>query len=467
MRPIPVSQQDTCSELRMTGITGIIRPLIVAALAAAILGGCAETSLPEATGKGTINTINAMPASPSVVFLIEERVLGSVGYKTALGGQPFDDLTYNFNFEFTFSGDTAPTRVATEFLDVVADTEYTFVLTGSITAPVVTLWERPERDWSDTETVFEAGIAHLSPALGDVDVYFAPTGTAPLLGEERAKLSFGERMPEIDLENGEYEVIITARDDPAAILYQSHPVFYLARLSYTLAIFDADPSITGNISVRSFAGLGALSELPDANFMPTLRTVHAAFGTENIDIFADEDFTAAIFSDLGFGESTGDLAVDDGILLYTYTVVGDSGVIIDEETQFVSRGQRVSTFLVGLLGTDLSRIILADNRRSIETHAKLRLIQAAANFETLDLYFVDAGTDITDINPTLAGMPFGFFSNFAAQAAGSYDFILTLPGEKVLVATPLQLDLVDGDVVEVLMIDTVDPTLVEVAITSF
>ncbi len=448
-------------------MTGIFRAAIVAALAAAILGGCAETSLPQATGKGTINGINAMPASPSVSFLIEDRVIGNVGYKAILGGQSFDDLTYNFNFEFIGSGDTAPTRVATEFLDVVADTEYMFVLTGSITAPVVTLWERPERDWSDTETVFEAGFAHLSPALGDLDVYFALTGTAPVLGEERAKLSFGERVPEIDLENGEYELIITARDDPATILYQSPPVIYSARVSYTLAIFDADPSITGNISVRSISSLGLSSELPDPGFMPTLRTVHAAFGTENIDIYADEDLTAAIFSDLAFGESTGDLPVDDGTSPYTYTVVGDSGVIIDEQEQFVPAGQRVSTFLAGLLGADLSRIVLADNRRSIETHAKLRLIQAAANFETLDLYFVDAGTDITDINPTLAGMPFGFFSDFAPQAAGSYDFILTLPGEKVLITTPLQLDLVDGDVVEALMIDTVDPTLVEVVITSF
>jgi len=448
-------------------MTGIFRALVVAALAAAILGGCAETSLPEATGKGTINMINAMPASPSVTFLIEERILGSVGYKIALGGQSFDDLTYNFNFQFTFAGDAAPTRLVTEFLDVVADTEYTFVLTGSITAPVVTLWERPDRDWSGTETVFAAGIAHLSPALGDVDVYFAPTGTAPVLGEERAKLSFGERLPEIDLENGEYELLITARDDPAVILYQSHPVIYIARFSYTLAIFDADPSITGNISVRSISDLGLSSELPDANFMPTLRTVHAAFGTENIDIYRDDNFTTPIISNLGFGETTEDLPVPDGAVNYTYTAVGNPGAIISELNQLIPRGQRISTVLVGLPGTDLMRIILTDNRRSIETHAKVRLIQAAANFETLDLYFVDAGTDITDINPTFPGMLFGFASDFAAQTAGSYDLILTLPDEKDPIATPLQLDLVEGDVVEALMIDTVDPTIVEIAITSF
>lgn len=447
-------------------MTGIFRALIVAALAAAMLGGCAETSLPEATGKGTINMINAMPASPSVAFLIEERILGGVAYKVAHGAQSFDDLTYNFNFEYIVPGDTAPIRTATAFLDVVADNEYTFVLTGSVTAPDVTLWERPQRDWSGTETVFEAAIAHLSPALGDVDLYFAPTGTAPVLGEERAKLSFGERMPEIDLENGEYEFIITARDDPGMILYQSGPVTYSARISYVQAIFDADASITGNISVRSISTLGLSSELPDANTMPTLRTLHAAFGTENIDIYRDNDFTTAIFSNLAFGETTLDLEVPDGAVDYTYTAVGNPGAIINDLNQLIPAGRRVSAFLIGMQGGE-SRITLTDDRRSVETHAKLRLIQAAANFDTMDLYLVDAGTDIADVDPLAANLTFAFVSDFGPTIPGNYDLILTLPGEKTLIAGPIPLDLVNGDVVELLIIDTVDPMIAAVAITRF
>ena len=450
----------------MTGMTGIFRALIVAALAAAMLGGCAETSLPEATGKGTINMINAMPASPSVAFLIEERILGGVAYKVAQGAQSFDDLTYNFNFEYIVPGDTAPIRTATAFLDVVADNEYTFVLTGSVTAPDVTLWERPQRDWSGTETVFEAAIAHLSPALGDVDLYFAPTGTAPVLGEERAKLSFGERMPEIDLENGEYEFIITVRDDPGMILYQSGPVNYSARVSYTLTIFDADASITGNISVRSISTLGFSSELPDANTMPTLRTLHAAFGTVNIDIYRDNDFTTAIFSNLAFGETTLDLEVPDGAVDYTYTAVGNPGAIINDLNQLIPAGRRVSAFLIGLQGGE-SRITLTDDRRSVETHAKLRLIQAAANFDTMDLYLVDAGTDIADVDPLAANLTFAFVSDFGPTIPGNYDLILTLPGEKTLIAGPIPLDLVNGDVVELLIIDTVDPMIADIAVTRF
>ncbi len=451
----------------MTGMTTIVRALIVSALAVAILGGCTETQFPEATGKGTINALNAMPASPGVGFLIEERFLGSVGYKETLGAQAFDDLSYNFNFQFTALGETEATRFATQFVDMVADTDYTLVLTGSVTAPIVTQWERPEREFEGSETVFELAIAHLSPALEDVDVYVALTGTAPVLGEERAKVSFGDTMPAIDLESDNYEVIITARDDPATILYQSHETFFAARISHTIGIFDADPSIVGNISVRMITIAGLDIELPDANFLPTLRTVHAAFGTENFDIYRDADFTAPIFSDLGFGESTGDLPVMDGAVTYTYTSVGNPGAIIDEQDQLITLGSRTSTVVAGMPGMDLTRIIQVDDRRSIETHAKLRFINAAANFATLDLYLVQVGTDINDVGPLISGMAFGFSSDFVASLSGNFELTLTLPGEKNPISAAVPVDLVNGDVVEAMILDTVDPAIVESRLTIF
>jgi hypothetical protein len=133
----------------------------------------------------------------------------------------------------------------------------------------------------------------------------------------------------------------------------------------------------------------------------------------------------------------------------------------------VTAGLHTSTVLVGLAGTDLSRIILTDDRRSIETHTKLRLVHGAANFDTLDLYLVDTGTDITDINPLAANLGFTFVSDFGPTIPGNYDLILTLPGEKTFIAGPIPLDLVNGDVVELLIIDTVDPVIAEIAITSF
>ncbi len=448
-------------------MTRYFRALIVSALAVATLSGCAETALPQATGKGTINAINAMPGSPPVTFLIEERFLGGVGYKEALGAQPFDDLSYNFNFEYIVLGEAQSTRVATQFIDMVADTDYTLVITGSVAAPVLTQWERPEREFDGAETVFEAAFAHLSPALGDVDMYVGLTGTAPILGEERAKLSYGDQVPEIELETGQYEVTLTARDDPATILYQSHDTFLQARISYTIAIFDADPTITGNISVRLMSSAGLTQELPDVNFLPTLRTVHAAFGTVNFDIYRDQDFSAPIFSDLGFGQSSGDVPVDEGIVPYTYTEVGDPTAIVNEETQLITRGLRTSTFVGGQAGGNLTRIVQIDNRRPIDTHAKLRFIHTAFNFQALDLYIVEPGTDITDRAPVIPNMIFGFSSDFSATLAGDFEVILTALDDKTPLTAPIPLSLANGDVVEMIILNTADPLVPDVLMTAF
>jgi hypothetical protein len=67
----------------------------------------------------------------------------------------------------------------------------------------------------------------------------------------------------------------------------------------------------------------------------------------------------------------------------------------------------------------------------------------------------------------LASMTFGMAYEFVYKLANKYELILTLPGEKTPIATSQQLDLLAGDVVEVLILDTVDPMVADVAITNF
>ena len=81
--------------------------------------------------------------------------------------------------------------------------------------------------------------------------------------------------------------------------------------------------------------------------------------------------------------------------------------------------------MIGLPGSNLSRIKIIDDRRPIETHSKLRFIQAATNFNPLDLYLIEADTDINNIAPMLAGMTFGMAYEFVYKLANKYELILT------------------------------------------
>ena len=180
------------------------------------------------------------------------------------------------------------------------------------------------------------------------------------------------------------------------------------------------------------------------------------------------DFSAPIFSDLAFGQSTGNVPVDEGIVNYTYTEVGDSTAIISDATQLITRGLRTSTFIHGEAGGELSRIILIDNRRPIDSHAKLRILHTAFDMQAMDLYLVEVGTDITDRVPLIQNMTIGFASDFTATVAGDYEVILTAIDDKTPLLPPIPMNLVNGDVVEMIIVNSVvDPAVPDVLITAF
>ena len=170
-------------------ISGILLILTIA-----LSSGCSESSREVASGKGDVRGINSIVDAPELFFLIEERTLAAVAFKQATSLSPWDNLSYNFNFDLIRPGIVDPDRVATEFIDVITDTEYTLILTGTIDNPSIIRWEDPKREWTETETIWEAIFTHLSPALAEVDVYFAAPGTVPFLGGAVGSLVNGERL---------------------------------------------------------------------------------------------------------------------------------------------------------------------------------------------------------------------------------------------------------------------------------
>ena len=255
--------------------------LVATMTVVAAVSGCAESTREAATGESSIRGINAIVTAPAVSFLIEERNLGNVDFKGNSGFNSFDDLSYNFSFDLLRPGIIEPDRLTTEFIDVVADIEYTVVLAGTIANPSSFFWEDPIQEWSGTETVFEIIFAHLAPSMGELDFYFAAPGTVPVLGQAVGALTNGARLAILEFEEAVYELILTPKDDPATIVYRSALLASVAQSRATIAVFDADPTVTGNVGVSFIAEAGGSSVLADVNFPPQMRTLHAAFGTEN------------------------------------------------------------------------------------------------------------------------------------------------------------------------------------------
>ena len=437
------------------------RTILLAIIAAIAIAGCGtESRLPVASGKGSVRMINAIPTSPEIGFLIEERALEGVAYKDNSSPQDWDDLTYTFNFEVNRPGLGESQRIASQFLDVTRDIEYTFVVRGSVDAATVDVWEIPERSFSGAETFFEMRIGHTAAALGTVDVYLGLESAAPDLGELVATLAPGEVSAPTDVEEEGYIITITAAGDPADVLYQSVPTRIVANQSVLVTVFEGDANDTAPATITIFNERGLSSTLSDARFPPTVRFVHATMDLGTSDLYDDAALQNRIVADLAFGDVTGDIDMAVGESTITSTAPGNVGAIQLEDTLTTVAGSRLNYYFT-VLSDELTGAQVPVDRRSIETIARLTFFHSASNHEFVDLYVVDAGTPIDDVLPRQIGLSYGLQTSSLGFDAGSYDIYVTAAGEKTVLDGPISLEASLGDVVEAVLLDRVDPSLAE------
>jgi len=431
-------------------------------LALTACGG--DSAFPEATGKASLRAINAIETSPEIIFLIEERTIGSVAYKESSNSASYDDLSYNFNFDVQFLGDAERTRVATQPLDVVANKDYTFIISGAVAAPAITVWEGDQREWGDADTATEFRFGHAAVSEDPVDVYLAAPGVVPADGEEIGTLAFGEVLPAIDMTAGEYVITITAANDELEILFQSNSFFSEARTSLLINLFDADANDLGQLALRSYnTTSGGVAVFADSRTNPTIRFLHASKDLGAVDIFVEDTLTMPLVSDHVFKDVTDDVPVTAGSLPLTYTTANDTLMIHIQQDISINPGVRWNYVVFGPAGTPTGVARRVD-RRSVETVAKFSFIQAASNHESTNLYIVDRGTDISaeDVFPAYFGLIPAGVPVTTSLAAGSFDLYLTTSGEKTVVAGPFELDIALGDIVDLIAYDVDDTAFAEI-----
>ena len=441
-----------------------MRPLLYLVACAALLavGGCAkESQRPVATGKANIRAINSIPGSPPIQFLIEQRSLGAVDYKSASSTARYDNLSYTFNFEVTLAGDTTRTRVASYPLDVVEDMDYTFLIGGALDAPTITLWEEPATSFTGDEDTMSLRIGHTAESLGDVDVYFGPPGTVPVAGAAIGTLSYGEYLPPMDVTEGDYVLTYTPAGDPNTVLFESNTLTMLKQTTELLTIFDSDENDTAPWSVRIInLAVGSSGIAADANYPSTARFIQASIDFPDSDIYDDDPFTTPIVTGHTFRDDTGDIPVPSGTVPITYTTAGDTSMLLIDVDRDIPAGTHQLYVVANVAGTDVL-ISSTPDRRSISTLARLSIMNTASNFDGLDVYLVAAGTSIDDVSPLLFGLTPGLTPIQIPVAANDYEVYVTTAGEKTVVAGPIPLSAQLGGVYFGIIYDTTDPAVAD------
>ncbi len=435
--------------------------LLLMSLAIAIAGCTTESNFPEATGEGNVRAINAIKGSPAIVFMIEEQTLDAVDYKAASEFDDWDDLSYRFNFEVALPGEPGRRRVASQTVQLVADREFTFVITGNVTSPTITVVEDDERTWDESATDFEARFMHLAPSLGPVDVYFQADGVPPALGEEAASLSNGEIDAGTDFAEGEYVMTITTAGDPNDVLFESTVSPLGPRISWIIAIFDSDENDIHPITVRGLPPTGPSIPFVDRSALPEVRFVQAAIDLPLADIYEDEMLTTLLVEDHAFGDLSAPQQIATGTPQLTYTPANDTGSTLFSTDFIATIGTRADFFAVGQSGDHRGFGAFAE-RRSVSTEARFRFLNVSANHEFVDIYIVAAGETIDDAFPTREGLPFPSASVTLGFVAGDYDIYVTPQDEKTILDGPYSVSIALGDVVSLMVFDTVDPATAEI-----
>lgn len=443
------------------------RIFVLLTCAATLLAGACGTDsgLPEATGKGSIRAINAIQASQEIRFLIEERSLGSVAYQEGSSPAQYDDLNYTFNFEVFYPGEAALRRIASQNIDVVADRNYTLLINGTLSSPEVTVWEDDERTFDEGGTVFAAKFAHASASLGALDYYFADPAVVPTTGNQVATLSLGEISSAADFPEGDFALTITSAGDPSDVLFTSDAITFPARDTYLLVSFDGDASDTAPVFVRALSDLGGNIAMPDVNNPPTMQFVNGSMDLGTLDIYDDEMLTSLLVADHDFLDVSAEIDVVIGANTFFYTPAGDTSMVSIETALTAFGGLRYRTIAAGSAGNLGSFSFIPDDR-PVGTGAKVLPYHVSSNFDFLDLYVVEADSSIDDVLPIRSALAAGQTPSSGVIPAGTYDVYVTEFNEKIVLAGPYRIDAARGDVVDLLIVDTVDPAVLDILFLS-
>ena len=419
-----------------------------------LLAGCPDSNRTETvTGEGSIQALHAVPDLGSVSFLIEETLLSTLTYKQASGITEFDNLEYTFRFDVLLPGDTETTTLSTATITVDDETEYTFVLAGSLTDPELIIWEQFGRDWADevatatdndtTVTVMEVSFGNLAEVVGTVDVYLEAPGTSPEFATPKTTIGYSDFRTAIELPADEYQLVLTPPGDPGNILFASDPVTISAATSNLFSIMDDGGATTAPFTVRWIgASLGV--DLFDINLFSELTVVHGALGTDAVDVISGGNFADPLVEGLDYSSTSTTAIIDPGTLNINVTPAGNQGVFLAERAFDVFKGTFNRLYLVGLPG-DLQAALFAENRQAISTHAKFQVFQGATRFSEVDIYIVGTDIDISLIGPTYASLIYGTSTGLATFVPDEYNLIVTEAGTKSIIGGPYLLDLVAGE----------------------
>lgn len=421
-------------------------------LFALALGGC--NSGRQEPPKVPVVALNAAPSYPDLSFLRVEHVEGTIPYR---GGQgfSFDADTYTFHVDTSTPDGISTTRLAEREQKIEAGHEYTFLLREIGGALDVQVLDEP----APTDTSMR--IVHASTTIGNVDAYFAASGTdITTITPVVSNVAFGDITAPTTVADGDYVLTLTAPGDPTSVLLAT-PVLTLT--GPTNAVFTIVDGANSGIDPQSVmvATNSGVANFADPSLNGVVRVISAVADRNPIDLPIDGQ-TPALFQNEPFGTVSDYLPVAAGDHTFTVNAAGDPNtVIVASTTLSVAPGGRY-TILVGGNVDAAAAFPSLDDLRPIPDRARVHYLNGSAAFPSLDFFMVPSGSTIdattgTNVLPTDIPLNKPF-------PPGDYELYIRQNGTTTVLSGPTPLTLAAGGVYGIVAVDSaaggsIDPVL--------
>jgi len=460
----------------------LLRRILCAAAALAVYG-CDGSSDDDSAGaqRPLLTGFNAVPDMAAISFLREEELWSALDYGTATGFRSVDAGQYDINFDSLLPGDETTacggdldkddvkdpeecTRLTSVSINVLAGHEYLVALLGHFADIRAQVYDKTVHEFDTTDADgdpedknTEVQFFHWSDALGAVDVYVEPPGTNLSAVQVKATLSAGDEYHGL-INAGSYVLSLTVLGDPNAPVFTSENFTLAERTRVAFALLEGTDDGTSPVRVSRFRDQGG--DLLDRRVKTELRVTHVARDAGNVDIFAQENYTAPIVSALAFRQTSPYQVIPSTELAnleLDITPAGNPGVLLGREQMALASGGRSTFFLVqpNSVSANVDGLLVQDRFRRFAPYAALRLLNSAGL--SLDFYVIPHGNNVYTSTPTETLFT-GSSGTVHLLDPGSYDVILARAGTDTYVFGPLNVQLSGGGVYTAVGVATSDAT---------
>ena len=404
-----------------------------------------------------IQILHASPDAPAVDVVVNgSAALENVDYKVGSGRLELDAGTYSIAVEGILPGGNVPV-IGPVDLAFDADTIYSVVAVNDVAniEPVIVTQPR---------TAVSAGSArlhvlHAAAAAPQVDVYVTAPDADLAASAAVGSFAFKETIGPAEVAAGDYQIRVTLADDPDTVVYDSGTkTLNDGDDLFIAAVPTAAPAsnfIASPISLVLLTGAGS-AEFLDAGAPAALRAFHASPDAPAVDIAVNDNFVAPLVEDFTFAQVAGYVPVAEANYNVKVTGANDPGFIAIDRDVTLAAGQFYDVLAVGPLAS-IEPLVLNDDPRVVNTHAKVRIVHASPTAQDVDIYVAAPGTDITAIDPAFSNVPFKGNTNYVALPADAdgepYEVTVVPAGTTTPAIGPAPFTFFNGDVATVVARD--------------